>query len=305
MRRTFIFSLLALLLAAPQAAQAKKLRVAATLPGLGAIAAAVGGEHVRVDALAASTEDPHYVDARPDLILVLSRADALLANGLDLEVGWLPALQVSARNPAIQVGGRGFLDASQHVNLREIPTGRVDRSMGDVHPGGNPHYLYDPRAVSSVAAAVQALFAELDPAHAKDYAANAKAFRKGLLKLARAEAARFASLPEARRRVVVYHESMGYLLDWLGLEELIAVEPKPGIPPSPGHTAKVLQAMRAAGAPVILQEEFYPTSTSKTLARLGGARLVRVPGGVRFEDGQSYDEYLREITGGIHDALAD
>jgi len=220
-------------------------------------------------------------------------------------VGWLPALQVASRNSAIQVGGAGYLDASRFVQLQGVPSTRIDRAMGDIHPGGNPHFLFDPRAVSAVAAGVQALFEALDPAHAEDYAANAKAFRKGLLKLARAEAARFAALPAERRRVVVYHKSMKYLLDWLGLEELIAVEPKPGIPPSPGHTAKVLEAMKAAGTPLILQEEFYPTSTSKTLARLAGATLLRIPGGVRFEDGQTYAEHLREITGGIHDALAE
>ncbi|MBM4373380.1 MAG: zinc ABC transporter substrate-binding protein [Deltaproteobacteria bacterium] len=301
--RTPFLCLLALVLVPPVAA-AKKLRVAATLPSLAAIAAEVGGEHVTVEALAAPTEDPHYVDPRPDLILVLSRADALLVNGLELEGGWLPPLQVAARNAQIQPGGDGFLDASCHVHLLDVPAGFIDRAMGDIHPGGNPHFLFDPRAVSAVAAEVATLFGRLDPAHAADYAARGKTFRKELLALARDEATRFAGLPAERRRVVVYHKSMEYLLDWLGLEEVLPVEPKPGIPPSPGHVKKVLEAMRAKETRVILQEEFYPTGTSETLAKLAGASLVRLPGGVRFAAGQRYVEYLREITEAIHGALA-
>jgi len=215
MKRLLAMLLSLSILAIPSVVNAKKLKVAATLPSLAAIAAAVGGEHVKVDSMASPGEDPHFVDARPDFILLLSRADVLLANGLELEVGWLPAIQVAARNPDIQVGGSGYLDASQFVNLLEIPKVRIDRSMGDIHPGGNPHFLFDPRAVASIAAAVQELFSRLDPDNAKEYAANAKEFRKALLKLARAEAARFASFAEGRRRVVVYHKSMEYLLDWL------------------------------------------------------------------------------------------
>lgn len=303
MKRFLPLFVMLVVVAAPTAAHAKKLRIAATLPSLAAIAAAVGGDLVSVDALAVPGEDPHYVEARPDFILLLSRADLLLVNGLELEVGWLPALQVAARNSAIQVGGNGYLDASAFVNLLEVPEVRIDRSMGDVHPGGNPHFLLDPRAVASVAAAVQERLAKLDPENSKAYAANARSFRKALLKLARKEAARFASLPEEKRKVVIYHRSMIYLLDWLGLEEVIAVEPKPGIPPNPGHVAKVLEAMKTSKVRAILQEEFYPTSTSKTLVRLAEARLVVIPGGVRFEDGQSYVDYLTEITGGLHAAL--
>ncbi len=297
--------LLSFLVILPADLHAKRLRVAATLPSLAAIAEAVGGEHVQVKAFAAPTEDPHYVDARPDLVLALSRADALLVNGLELEVGWLPALQTASRNPTIQVGGNGYLDASSAVNLLEVPTVRIDRSMGDIHPGGNPHFLFDPRAASSIAAATGELFSRLDPAHVDEYATNSRAFRRRLLKLARVEAARFAALPAAQRRVVVYHKSMEYLLDWLGLEEVIAVEPKPGIPPSPGHVKKVLDAMKTRAVSVILQEEFYPTSTSETLSKLAGASLVRLPGGARIEDGQGYIEHLQELTGRVYDALED
>src|SRR5690349_5761679 len=117
------------------------VRVVATLPSLAALVQEVGGAEVEVQALAAPTEDPHYVDARPNLILKLNRADLLVVNGLELEIGWLPALQVAARNGKVQVGGPGYLDVSQFVTLLETPVGKVDRAMGDLHPGGNPHFL--------------------------------------------------------------------------------------------------------------------------------------------------------------------
>ena len=272
---TMRFLLLAASLAAAAPGQAfAKLKVVATLPSLAALAQEVGGDLVEVEALAAPTEDPHYVDPRPNLVLKLNRADLLVANGLELEIGWLPPLQAQARNGDVMAGGKGFLDASMFVERQEIPGGKIDRAMGDIHPGGNPHYLFDPRAGARVAQAIADRMAALDPDHAGSYAGRAAVLVASLQGFARSEAARFRALPDAQRQVVTYHKSFTYLLDWLGLKEVATVEPRPGIPTDPGHVAAVLSTLRSTSTRVILQEEYYPRSTSETLGRLAPARVV-------------------------------
>ncbi|HEX8538653.1 MAG TPA: metal ABC transporter substrate-binding protein, partial [Cystobacter sp.] len=158
------------------------LKVVASLPDLAALAKAVGGEHVQVTALALSTQDPHFVDAKPNLALELNRADLLLAIGLELEVGWLPTLQNGARNQRILPSGPGFLDVSQFVNKREVPQTPTDRSNGDVHPGGNPHYLYDPNMGLVVAQGIAEKMIALDAKNAQAYRANLAKFTDELKK---------------------------------------------------------------------------------------------------------------------------
>src|SRR5690606_32294093 len=142
--------------------------VVATVPTLAAMARELGGEHVEVTSLALPTQDPHFVDAKPSLALELNKADLLLLVGLDLEVGWLPPLIVGSRNPDIRVGAAGYLDCSQFARVLDVPK-HVDRSQGDIHPGGNPHYLYDPRQLEHVAIGVSAAMTRLDRDHADAY----------------------------------------------------------------------------------------------------------------------------------------
>jgi zinc/manganese transport system substrate-binding protein len=273
-----------------------KVRVVATLPTLGSVAREIGGERVDVEVLAAPGEDPHFVDARPNLILSLNRADALVVNGLELEAGWLPPLLQSARNGKVQAGAPGFLDASSVVSRLDVPGGPVDRAQGDIHPGGNPHFLYEATSVARVAAAVADLLSRVDPAGAPIYATRGAALVARLDAVGRDAAARVAALPAPRRQVVAYHKSVAYLVRWLGLAEVATIEPRPGIPPDPGHVAKVLSTMKATGANVILQEVYYPRSTSETLARLTGARLVVLPGGAEFDKGESASDHVKEIA---------
>lgn len=293
-------SILALTLFATTPANAG-LKIVATLPDLGAIAKEVAGPDATVDVLASHAENPHYVDARPSHIVKLNKADLLVFNGAQLEAGWLPPLIVQCRNPSVQAGGAGHFDASQHVAL----TGRgvSDRSKGDVHPSGNPHFTADPRGGSQLARALGDRLARLDPAGADGYRARAAALSRQLEAFAATEGARFTALDAKKRRVVTYHASMDYLLDWLGLEAVATVEPKPGIAPTPGHTAQVLQAMKASQVRVVLQEGYYPRNTSQTLCKLASARLVVVDGGTRFQDGQTYLQHLEGITHAIYDAV--
>lgn len=294
-----LLTLLALL--APFAAHAE-LKVVATLPDLAAIAREIGGPHVAVTALAPPSQDPHYVDPRPNLILPLNRADLLIVNGLELEVGWLPPLQVAARNGRIQTGGDGYFDASSVVRRLGVPRGKVDRAMGDIHPGGNPHFLLDPRAARQIVAALATRMGKLDPEKADRYRANAADFDRRLAAFAEAQRARFAALPAARRRVVAYHASLIYLFDWLDLDEAETVEPRPGIAPTPAHVARVLSLMKKDGIRVVVQEAYYPKKTSETLARLAGGQVVVLPGGT--PDGTAYLAHLEGIADALYAALA-
>lgn len=273
---------------------AHALRVVATTPDLAAIAKSLGGDRAEVSALALHTQDPHWVDARPHLALDLARADLLIAVGLDLEVGWLPVLQKGARNSAILPGGRGFLDCSKAVDLLEVPQGKIDRSMGDIHPGGNPHFMWDPARAERVAQAIATRMAELEPKNKAVFDENLAAFRR---RLAEARTRWQASLHTLRgKKVIAYHASMAYLAQWLGLSIVEHVEPKPGIPPNARHVAHVLTTAREQGVALFVQESWFPDTTSGTLAERSGAALVRLPGGPDFPRGEDYVAWMSAIV---------
>ena len=300
--RSFVLVVLSLftLFAASRADAA--VSVVASTPDLAAIARQVGGPAAQVTALALPTQDPHFVDARPNLALALNRADLLVVQGLELEVGWLPALQTGAKNPRIQVGAAGYLDASTLVTVLEAPAGEVSRAQGDIHRGGNPHYLVDPRNGAKVARGIAAKLAALDPANAAGFQERAEALEREANDLAAKQAARFGALDGAKRKVVVYHRSWAYLEAWLGLGEIGAVEPKPGIPPDPAHVAGLLGTMRAQGVRAVVTEDYYPTTTSKLLADKSGAALCVLAGGTG--EAQGYLDHVRDDADRLFAALA-
>jgi zinc/manganese transport system substrate-binding protein len=302
MSRTLIvtLSLLAVAVLGPREAHAD-LRVAATVPDLAALAKAVGGDKVQVTALSLPTQDPHFVDARPNLALVLNRADLLLAVGSDLEVGWLPGLQTGARNARIQAGAPGYLECADHVRLLEVPTGRIDRSQGDIHGGGNPHYLFDPRQAKACAGAIAARMADLDPGNAAVYRANLAAFTRELERRRADWERRMA--PYRGHKIITYHKSWSYLAEWLGLEVVANLEPKPGIPPSPRHVAQVIQLARAGRVRVILQEGFYPSRTGALVAARIDGVLVELPGGTDVRAGQSYLDHMEAMIARLEAAF--
>lgn len=299
-----VFGLLLLGLFQALWVDAAPLQFVVSLPSLAALVVEVGGPAVQVRAMASPRQDPHFVDARPDLILHLARADLLVLNGLGLESGWLPALLAQSRNARIQQGSRGHFDASRHVTLLQVHKGPVDRTHGDIHKGGNPHFLVDPRAGARVARALGETIAALDPQHAASVRARAQALAGRLETFATQEAARFARLPAERRAAVVYHDSLPYLLAWLGIRQVATLEPRPGIAPHPQHVAAVLQAMRQTGTRVLVQEAYYPRNASDTVARLAGGVVVVLPGGAQFEEGQGYEAWLRSIATSVYGALA-
>jgi len=287
----YLFLLLLALLPLPAFAG---LRIVATVPDLGAIAKEVGGANVTVSTLALPTQDPHFVDAKPNLALDLSRADMLLLLGLDMEVGWLPTLLTGARNTKVQPGSPGYVDCSQFVTPLEVPTQKVDRTMGDVHSGGNPHYLYDPRNAPAVARGLAARMAQLDPANKAAYDAGAAAFTQRL------DAARGAwettLAPLRGREVLTYHKSMPYLANWLGFTVPMTIEPKPGIPPAPAHVAQVIGAVSSRKITLILSEDYYPATTAQLVADKTGAMLLRLAGGTNAKGGETYTAHVEAVV---------
>ena len=271
------------------------LHIVATLPTLAALAKEVAGDNAQVDALVSPGQDPHYADARPNLIVTLNQADVLVFNGLELEVGWLPALVRQARNPKIGMGAPGAIDASLFVHKLQVPSS-VDRSLGDIHPGGNPHYALDPRAGAAVAEGIAQRLGQLDPAHSAQYLARAGALATRLRALAAEQAKLMAQLPAAQRQLVAYHASLVYLLDWLGLRELATLEPRPGIAPDPGQLAKVVGMMRASNVKVVALEAYYPQGSATQVARITGGKVVVLPGGVQFGQGQRYEDCVRGMA---------
>lgn len=281
--------------------RARALTVVATTPDLAALSKAVGREHVKVTALALHTQDPHWVDPRPHLALDLARADLLLITGADLETSWLPTLQVGSRNREIQIGGRGFLDCSSLVELRNVPAGKVDRAQGDVHPTGDPHYMLDPRAVERVAVGIAKRMAALDPPHKAAYLENTRVFLQELRKARKRWEERLKAARGAE--FISYHASLGYLADWLGVRVVETVEPRPGIPPNPRHVAHVVEVARAHKVRVILQESWYPTTTSRLIAKKAAAKLVQISGMPNFPAGQSYIAFMSDIVERVAKAL--
>ncbi len=264
-----IIVLLTLLLA--HAAAQAKLNVVATTPDFGAIAREVGGDRVEVFTLAKPTEDAHFVDAKPSFVVKLNKADALIESGAELEIGWLPPLVDQSRNTKVETGKPGRILCNQGIALLEIPA-TLDRSKGDVHAAGNPHYTTDPANAKIVAATITAAFSALDPKSAGLFKANLEKFNRSLdTKLAEWKK---ALAPFAGRPVVSYHNSWPYFEKQFALKGELFLEPKPGIPPSPSHLAEVITAMKADKIKIIIVEPHVNHRSAELVASRTDATVL-------------------------------
>jgi len=271
--KRFLHATLALALCAVFTAPAHAdLKVATSLTDLASVAQFVGGKHVIATSLCRGDEDPHFVPAKPSLMKAIQHADVYISTGLELDGGWLPLVLPGSRNPHIQPGAKGFIDASDGVAVLEKPSGTVSRSEGDVHPLGNPHYYLDPKALEVVADHFARVFGELDAPNAAEYAANAKAFNARMeSSLGKWEG---ALAPYKGAGIVPYHKNFVYFLARFGLKEFGTVEAKPGIPPTPRHIAELAEAMKGAGVKVVEYQPYYNADASRQVAeRAGGVAL--------------------------------
>jgi len=274
-RKTFdrtALTLAAALLFAARSADAR-LAVVATTPDFAAVATAVGGEHVSVLALAKPTEDPHFVDARPSHVVKLNQADALIEGGAELEIGWLPPLVDGARNPKIATGAPGRIVASDGIQLLDVPAS-VDRSKGDLHALGNPHFMLDPLDAKRVAAHVADAFCQLDAPDCSSYRANLGRFTASIDRKMQEWSAALA--PFAGSEIVTYHVSWRYFANRFGLKTDTFLEPKPGIPPSPPHLAEVITRMNAEHIRAILVEPYQQRKVAEAVASHTGASIASV-----------------------------
>ncbi len=262
-------------LASATRADAAPINVVATTEDLASLAREVGGDRIKVEAIAKGYQDPHFVEAKPSFILKLHAAELLIAVGREMEVGWLPPLVLQSRNAAIQAGANGYLDASLNVRILEIPTGQITRAMGDVHPLGNPHYWLDPGNGRRIAQAIQQKLAALRPADAPYFAQRYADFDKRLTDAEKRWDAAMA--PYKGLRVVTYHNSWPNFVDRFRLTVVGYVEPRPGIPPSPSHTLELMQEMKRDGIKLILVEPYFDLKTPNAIAREVGGKVLVLP----------------------------
>ena len=250
------------------------LKVLACEPEWAALAQELGGDVVSVSSATTALQDPHHIEARPSLIARARNADLVICTGSELELGWLPLLLRQSGNERIQPGAQGYLEASQFVSRLEVPK-LLDRSLGDIHPAGNPHIHLDPHNIAKIARVLGDRLAQLDAGNAQSYHARTAAF------LARWEAAarrwEAEAAPLNGLTMVVYHKNMAYLNAWLGLREVGSLEPKPGVPPSMAHLADLVARMQAAPAKVIVYTPYNSPQAAQFLSERSKIPALMLP----------------------------
>jgi len=303
--RTFMTAALAaaLVVGAPLAGAgtaAAQLKVVTSTTDLYDIAKAVGGNKITATHIGEGYQDPHFIEAKPSFVLQLRSADVWAFVGLDLEIGWMPLLLQGARNPKLQPGQPGYVDASRIIPVLDMARGNVDRSQGDVHPLGNPHYWLDPENGRRIAKLFRETFSQLDAKNASVYAANEKAFTQ---RLDAAERTWQADLAKIKGQpVVAWHTSWRYFAEYTGMNIVGFMEPKPGVPPSPAHLAGLIQTMKQTGAKVIVMEPFYDRKTADFVASKTGAKVLVLPPSVGGTKG--LDDYSQLMANAIKQLAA-
>lgn len=292
LKKTSLWVLCALFFAAPAGAG---LNIATTLPWIGSIASEIGKDKVSVSSFVKPSQDPHFVEAKPSMILAVRKADILMYNGMDLEIGYLPVLVESSKNPKIQPGNPGNFDCSKFIEPIEVPTS-IDRSMGDVHPQGNPHYQLSPKNVRRVAEGIAGILARNDPDNADFYTKNLASFEERLEEKQR----EWKAIPLRGKRFVAYHKFFEYLAAEFGFEIIGYVEPKPGIPPSAGQIEKLVEMIRKTKPDAILSLSYYGQKEVSFLSQKTGVKSVIVPHDVGESDKARdwfslMDEVLRSL----------
>jgi len=277
-----------------------QLKVVTSTTDLYDIAKRVGGNKIAATHIGEGYQDPHFIEAKPSFVLQLRNADVWAFVGLDLEVGWMPLLLQGARNPKLQPGQPGYVDASKVIPVLDMARGNVDRSQGDVHPLGNPHYWLDPENGRRIAKLFRDTFSQLDAKNAATYEANEKAFTQRL------DAAEKAWQPDLAKikgqPVVAWHTSWRYFAEYNGMNIVGFMEPKPGVPPSPAHLAGLIQTMKQSGAKVIVMEPFYNRKTADFVASKTGAKVLVLPPSVGGTKG--LDDYIQLMTSDIRQLAA-
>lgn len=277
------------------------LNVFATVPEWGALANELGGDKVKVYTATNALQDPHHVEAKPSLIARARSADLVIATGAELEVGWLPLVLLQAGNPKVQPGKAGYMEATSYVTTIEKPA-RLDRADGDVHPAGNPHIQTDPRNIARVAAPFSARLADLDPANTAYYQSRYKAFAEHwstAITNWEKQASSLKGVP-----ILVQHKDFTYLIAWLGLREVAALEPKPGVEPTTQHLSEVLASLQRQPAKMVIRAAYQSDRPSQWIAERSKINAVVLPFTVGGDDTAKdlyglFDDTIQRLQKGV------
>lgn len=266
-----------LLISLSSIARAGQIRIVTTTTDLSSIATEIGGEKVSVTSLARGTQDHHYVEPRPSMVATLRNADLVVMIGMDHDI-WVQALINSARNQNIRFGRPGYLDVSAGIEKLEVPFGKIDASMGHLHIYGNPHYWLDPLNAKIIAFNIASRLEAIAPEHGEYFRSNLEDFNRRIDQKMR----EWQSVMEPFRgeEIVVYHKSWPYFAERFGLVVAGELEPKPGIPPSPGHLRQVMELVRNRGIKVVVIEVFHNERAARSVAEQTGAEMVVLPSSV-------------------------
>jgi zinc/manganese transport system substrate-binding protein len=264
--------ILAMLVAAVPANAA--IKVLATTADWGALVTELGGDRVNVYTATSALQDVHRVDAKPSLVARARTADLVVATGAELEIGWLPVLIQESGNSRIQPGSPGYFEAASQLRLLEIPT-RFDRSLGDIHPLGNPHIQLDPHNIATIAKAITQRLSTVDPSGAQFYAQRGVDFDTRWQEAIRRWEAKAAPLKGTQ--VVIMHRDQVYLCHWLGFQELAAIEPKPGVPPTAGYLGELVNKLSAAPPRVLMVNAYNDPKAANWLSERIHAPVVILP----------------------------
>jgi len=296
MKRIALF-LIALTLTGGNLFAADKLKVVATTEDLASLTREIGGDRVEVSSIGRGYQDPHFIEPKPSFLLLLKNADLLEVVGLELEIGWLPPLLDQSRNNNIRPGAAGYLDVSQGVEILDRSAGAVNRSMGDVHPLGNPHYWLDPANAVRIAIQIRNRVVQLRPADAAYFDQRLNSFKVRINDANKRWLAAMA--PFKGSKIVTYHNSWPNFTRHFGLDVVGYVEPKPGIPPSPSHTLELINMMKEQKVKVILMEPYFDRKTPDFIAQRTGAQVVVMYPSVGGTPG--VDDYLKLFDRNIAD----
>ncbi|MCU7834704.1 MAG: zinc ABC transporter substrate-binding protein [gamma proteobacterium symbiont of Taylorina sp.] len=267
-----------------------EIQVLACEPEWGSLVNSLGGKQVNVYQATTNQQDPHHIQARPSLIAKARRADLLVCAGAELEAGWLPLLLRKSGNPDIQAGKPGYFMASDYVTLLDKAT-TLDRSYGDVHAAGNPHVHLDPERLLKVAQALSQTLIAIDPDNQENYQINLNSFTQKWLNMG--QKWRKQTLSLTNKSIVVYHRSWIYLQKWLGLNEVGALEPKPGIPPTSSHLTQLLVRMKQTPADMIIYASYQDSKAAKWLSQKTGIPTVML--NISPDEGESLFDWYQQL----------
>ncbi len=269
------------------------LNIAVSYPYIGAITKSIGGKHISTIVLAKGNWDPHFVVPRPSLISKVRNADALIINGAQLEIGWLPALINRAGNPKAKAGAQTFLNLAHHIKLLN-KSQKVDRSGGDIHPDGNPHFHLNPQNILLLAQTIKEFLISIDKEHSDIYQKNYEKFSK--MWLPKMELWKEKMADKKGLKVIQFHNNLAYFNKAYGLNSIATIEPLPGIPPSSRHTINLIKLIKQANACCILHDVYHSTKTAKFISSKTGIKVVLMPHDIGaledIEDLTSLFDYL-------------